>query len=126
VRKIGNMADTPTVEPATPVPVQSIEVETEVKQEDAAEEKCDDDDDDDAEADEDGATGEEPGVSNEQYKALRNITETLTNYKIKVKGDEYVHRTSRLTTVLTYLVSIILLCCSGASPIDETYRTTTK
>ncbi|KAJ9499363.1 hypothetical protein H2202_004946 [Exophiala xenobiotica] len=79
------MADTPTVEPATAVPVQSIEVETEVKQEDAAEEKSDDDG---AEAEGNDATGEEASVSNEQYKALRNITETLTNHKIKVKGDD--------------------------------------
>jgi hypothetical protein len=117
------MADTPTVEPATAVPVQSIEVESEVKQEDAAEEKSDVDG---AEAEGNDATGEEPGVSNEQYKALRNITETLTNHKMKLKGDEYVHRIFGLTTVLTCLVSIILLCCLGASPIDETYPTTTK
>lgn len=69
-------------ESATTEPVQSIE--TDLKQEDAAEEKSDED----AEAEEDEVGGDSQGVSSEQYKALRNIAEILTNYKIKVKGDE--------------------------------------
>ncbi|KAJ9636172.1 hypothetical protein H2204_005444 [Knufia peltigerae] len=69
-------------ESATTEPVQSIE--TDLKQEDAAEEKSDED----AEAEEHEVGGDSQGVSSEQYKALRNIAEILTNYKIKVKGDE--------------------------------------
>ena len=61
------------------------EVETELKEEDAGEDRSDNDADI---VEED--TGEEPAVSTDQYKSFKNITEVLTNFKIKVKGDEYV------------------------------------
>ena len=81
------MADPSTAEQVTttrsPDPVDSIEVATEVKDEDPGDEKSDNEPD----APEDEAGGERP-VSNDQYKALKNITEILTNHKVKVKGDE--------------------------------------
>lgn len=81
------MADPSTAELVTtaksPDPVDSIEVVTEVKDEDPGDEKSDNEPD----AAEDDGGGERP-VSNDQYKALKNITEVLTNHKVKVKGDE--------------------------------------
>ncbi|KIW11041.1 hypothetical protein PV08_10340 [Exophiala spinifera] len=76
------MAETPVAESANAEPVQSIE--TDLKQEDVADDKSDED----AEAEE-GEGGEaHQGVSSEQYKALKNIAEILTNYSVKVKGDD--------------------------------------
>lgn len=67
-------------------PVQdSVEVATEAKDEDAADDKSENLNEPDAAEDE--AAGERP-VSNDQYKALKHITEVLTNHKLKVKGDE--------------------------------------
>jgi len=72
------------------------EMRPEVKEEDAGEDKSDND----ADAVEHD-TGEEPAVSNDQYRAFKNVTEILTNLKVKVKGDEYVRLSdvalSRLT-----------------------------
>jgi len=78
------MAEAQTAQPSTAEPVESIEV-GDVKQEDAVEEKSDNEGD----AVDENA-GDDRAVSNEQYRALRNITEVLTNHTIKIKGDEYV------------------------------------
>lgn len=81
------MADPSTTEEVprakSPDPVDSIEVVAEIKDEEPADEKSDNE----ADAHEDEAGGERP-VSNDQYKALKSITDILTNYKVKVKGDE--------------------------------------
>jgi len=84
---MADTADADSATPNSPQPIQSIEVETEVKAEEGG--------DDDAggsgnDVDEEGGTtaGDEPPVSTEQYKALKNIAEVLTNFKVKVKGDE--------------------------------------
>jgi hypothetical protein len=103
------MADAEVVEPVS-APVQSIEVEPTEKADapatdptttPAAETKpepaADGSSDVDADAEED-APGEEDddqpvtggpggGVSREQYKALKNIADILTNYKIKVRDE---------------------------------------
>lgn len=90
------MADAEDADAATSKPVESsevememeaeAEVETDVKEEDAAEGKSDNGDSGAAET-----NGDEPAVSVEQYKALKNITDILNNHKIKIKGDESVH-----------------------------------
>jgi hypothetical protein len=103
------MADAEVVEPVSP-PVQSIEVEPTEKVDASAadttttpaaetkpEPAADGSSDVDADAEED-APGEDDdeqpvtgsasgGVSREQYKALKNIADILTNYKIKVKEE---------------------------------------
>ncbi|KIV82064.1 hypothetical protein PV11_04200 [Exophiala sideris] len=77
------MAEAQTAQPSTGEPVESIEVEPDtVNQEDAGEDKSDN------EAEGDETVGDDRAVSNEQYRALRNITEVLTNHKIKIKGDD--------------------------------------
>ncbi|KIW89416.1 uncharacterized protein Z519_10270 [Cladophialophora bantiana CBS 173.52] len=78
--------------PSAPVtePVQSIEVEPAVKEEDAADDKSDNEGDGAEEAEDvAGEEQDEPAVSIEQYKALKNITDVVTNYKIKVKDEDY-------------------------------------
>lgn len=100
------MADTASAtpaapEPVKPEPVQSIEVKTEIKEEDGEDKS--DHEEDGAEA----ANGEEPAVTNEQYKALKNITDVLTNYKTKLKGDEYARASKHVT------VSGGLICEQG-------------
>ncbi|KIY03172.1 uncharacterized protein Z520_01639 [Fonsecaea multimorphosa CBS 102226] len=78
-------ADAPVTEP-----VQSIEVEPAVKEEDAADDKSDNEGDGAEEAEDAAGEGqEEPPVSLEQYRALKNITDILTNYKITVKDEDY-------------------------------------
>lgn len=79
------MAEAQSAEPSTAEPVASIEVEADVKQEAEGEEKSENEGDEVEEN-----AGDERAVSNEQYRALKNITEVLANHKIKVKGDEYV------------------------------------
>jgi hypothetical protein len=104
------MADAEAAEPVS-APVQSIEVEpTETADtpvvdtttappgaDSKAEPAADGSSDIDADGEED-APGEEDdeqpvtggaggGVSREQYKALKNIADILTNYKIKVKDE---------------------------------------
>lgn len=83
------MAETDSAaEPSNPEPVESIEVETgvRVKDEDAAEDDSGNEADDVAE----DAAGGERAVSREQYKALKNIADVLSNFKIKIKN-ESVH-----------------------------------
>jgi hypothetical protein len=119
-------AESASAEPAAAAePVESIEneAETVVKEEDAGEEKSENEGD----VAEQPNTGEEPAVSNEQYKALKNITEVLANHKMKIKGDESVHRTNETVRGLTSdLGNTLLRCCSGAFRIDETSPTITK
>ncbi|OAP65436.1 hypothetical protein AYL99_01408 [Fonsecaea erecta] len=82
-------ADAPADAPVNE-PVQSIEVEPSVKEEDAADDKSDNDGDGAEEAENPPGEGqEEPPVSLEQYRALKNITDVLSNYKIKVKDEDY-------------------------------------
>lgn len=68
-----------------------MDVDAEVKEE---EEPADEKSENEVEPDavEDAPAGEEPAVSNDLYKAFRNITEVLTNLKVKIKGDECVPR----------------------------------
>ena len=81
----------------SPKPADSIEVEPEVKEE--------------QEAGEDGAsdTIRVPAksgdrVTNEQYKALRAICDTLTNHKVTRRGDEYEKRSGSIGIVLIFLI----------------------
>ena len=98
------MAEPDTAEPMAAQPVESIEVETAVNDESKVETNeentvnvedegaADNKSDEDAEAEEDAAGAGQDGrpVSREQYMALKNITDVLTDHKVKV-GDEYVH-----------------------------------
>lgn len=80
------MADESTTDRAAQEdPVDSIEVDTSVKVEDAGDEGSENED---AEGEDEMAIDGEAGVNSEQYKALRNITEVLANFKIKIRGDE--------------------------------------
>ena len=72
----------PTSRSASPKVEDSMEIDLEVKEE--------------QEAGEDGASDAAPRaaksgepVTNQQYKALKEITEKLTNHKITRRGDEY-------------------------------------
>lgn len=78
-------AEEVTAKSPPPQVQDSIEVVTEIKDEDAGDERSENLNEPDAGDDE--AAGERP-VSNDQYKALKNITDVLTNHKVKVKGDE--------------------------------------
>jgi hypothetical protein len=88
------MADSESADAKAAEPVQSIEVEPATKNEGEADAKedgaADENAEEDAEADEDDAQGEEGDgrpVSRDQYKALKSITDTLTNHKIQVKNE---------------------------------------
>jgi len=67
---------------SSPKPVESIEVENEVKEEDAA------DDASDAENDAQDTSGGQRPVSNQLYKAFKNITDILLNLKYTTKNNE--------------------------------------
>ena len=69
-------------QPASSQVVDSIEVENAVKTEDAADDGSDAEDNDAQEE-----TGDGRPVSNAQYKALKAITEVLSEFKVK-KGNE--------------------------------------
>ena len=98
------MADLESTDATVFEPVQSIEVESTAKEGDdgagqakgegkviAKEEAAADDNaEDDAEGEEDDAPGEEADgrpVSRGQYKALKSITDVLTNHRIQVKNE---------------------------------------
>ena len=95
------MEEAESVDVKAPEPVQSIEVEPAAKENAVngkvesvgaakVEGAADDNPDDDAEAEEDDAPGAEADgrpVSRAQYKALKNITDVLTNHKIQVKNE---------------------------------------
>lgn len=76
--------------PKSPKTVQSIEFDTQLKEEDEAEEGSDREGaNDGAEADEDN---DGRPVSNQLYRAFKIITDILLNYKIKVRfrgSEEY-------------------------------------
>ncbi|KIW27945.1 uncharacterized protein PV07_07640 [Cladophialophora immunda] len=93
------MAESETADAPVTEPVESIEVEPAVKEEDAADDKSDNEGDGAEEAEEadeadeaEDAAGEgqeEPPVSVDQYRALKNITDIVSNYKTKVKDEDY-------------------------------------
>jgi len=75
---------TSAMETSSAQPVESIEVDQVVKNENAGE-------DEEHANDEARAVGtglDEPGVTNDQFKALKAVAEMLYNYNVKIKGDE--------------------------------------
>lgn len=101
--------------------VDSIEVEPAVKTEDGADVGSEDGDND---AQDEGTDGRP--VSNKQYKALKAITEILSDYKI-TKGNEYSAFAESLEDPRLTRVGIITLrYCSNVFPINETYPIITK
>jgi hypothetical protein len=72
------------METSSAQPVESIEVDQVVKNENAGE--------DVEHTHEEARAGEmgldEQGVTNEQFKALKAVAEMLYNYNVKIKGDE--------------------------------------
>jgi hypothetical protein len=81
----------PTSRSASPKVEDSMEVDLEVKEEQEAGE------DEASDAAPRAAKSGEP-VTNQQYKALKEITEKLTNHKITRRGDEYAGSNVRKIT----------------------------
>lgn len=101
------MAEPDSTEPKPSEPVASIEREpaAENEQVEVAEAKDDgkdggpaeDKSDNDAEGEDDAQGEENDGrpVSRNQYKALKSITDTLTNHKVKIKDESVAWSVTR-------------------------------